>query len=373
MQAALKDNPLKNVSRPGRKSTLLHATREFVSLERPSIKDVARYRELFYPLCLKATKTERATLSALLAGFEYTPRPIVLFLALDDITIARPCLNHSNVLSERDLIEFTRKGLPLHLQEIAKRSDLTSGVVSALLRVDDDAQTLYTLLLQNRSIAGTFDIQTLMRRAMLTPAPAQRVETRIPELPVLTMTDPAKTEDLSEALLSLASMGGKTGRGTSPKQPDVQPQASAEIIGRLIGHARAHDHNGFCHVIQRLCQIGRHQTQSAITSGDAGFLAVVLKANGVPQAVSARILLMLVPDVGRNVALFKRILDRFRSMEVHECRLYLETRGADFTPQRTYEYNRATPPNARGANVWRDVLASKAKPSADEISYKAVS
>lgn len=373
MQAALQDHPLKSVYRLERESTLLHATREFVSLERPSTKDVARYRELFYPLCLKASKPERATISGLLATFDYAPRPIVLFLALDDIQIARPCLLHSAVLSERDLTELTTKGLPLHLQEIAKRNDLTSGVVSALLRVDDDAQTLYSLLLQNQSLAGKFDIQTLMRRAMLAPVPVQEVETRIPELPVWTMIDPAKTEDLSEALLSLASMGGKSGRGSSAKLPEIQPQASAEIIGHLIGHARAHDHDGFCHVVQRLCQIGRHQTQSAITSGDAGFLAVVLKANGIPQAVSARILLMLVPDIGRNVALFKRILERFRSMEASECRSYLETRGADFTPQRTYASNRGAAPNARGSKVWQDVLASKAKPSADALPYKAVS
>ncbi|MEM7290374.1 MAG: hypothetical protein AAF412_08430, partial [Pseudomonadota bacterium] len=146
----------------------------------------------------------------------------------------------------------------------------------------------------------------------------------------LGLSDSSKSQNLSEALLNLASKGGRLGSQKPRAATLHHREIKNENAAQLLRSARALNHEAFAHTIQRICKIDMNVTMDAIASQDTGFLAVLLRANEVSRIVASRILLILTPDLGRDIAVLKRVLDKYDLMTIEQCMDYLGQHGANF-------------------------------------------
>ena len=94
---------------------------------------------IFMSLVVEAERDIRHRLSQKLATAAWAPSALVNVLALDDIEIARPIIAHSPVLKELDLIRLLVEATIEHQIELARRPNLPSSVVSAILEKAEPA------------------------------------------------------------------------------------------------------------------------------------------------------------------------------------------------------------------------------------------
>lgn len=103
---------------------------------------LAQYDEA---LCLLAELVEveaRAHVARILAPLQRAPSTVVMKLANDDIVVARPLLEFSNVLSDDDLIDIIANQSEAHRTAIAGRAVVAERVGEAILEHGDAASVL---------------------------------------------------------------------------------------------------------------------------------------------------------------------------------------------------------------------------------------
>ena len=89
--------------------------------------------EVFMGLIGRVERDIRARLAAKLAGASWAPHDLIVFLAHDEIEVARPLISHSLLLDDHDLIRLLVEAAVDHQIEVARRPDLRAAVVSAIL------------------------------------------------------------------------------------------------------------------------------------------------------------------------------------------------------------------------------------------------
>lgn len=315
-------------------SALVRAAGDFAQLERPTHEEIATFKELFYTLALKSRNHENRELSTLLAQTDYTPRPIALFFAMHDIEAATPMLRYSSVLKEADLISITRKLKKIHAKIIAQRDDVSSQLASAILSVDTDDKSLLKTLLGNHHLADNPKIQAMLQSAQvvqpIVPIKLEKEEA-LPILQEATLIDNGP-KDLSDALLNLASRGGKLGRAKASVARATAPALNPSQA-QLFRASRNLNREAFAFCVEQVCGLKPELTLDALDAKDTGFIATLLVAMEMPKKQASQILLLLTPDVGRNVKVFQLVLDRLATMNKDDCILYLERMGAAFPGQ----------------------------------------
>ena len=106
-----------------------------------SDEDRASFDRILIRVAPAATEDARLFLSDRLADAAAPPRGILIALANDDVTVARPILRRSPALGEDDLVEIARARGPGHMGAIAERPDLTYRITDVLvLRGDDEVR-----------------------------------------------------------------------------------------------------------------------------------------------------------------------------------------------------------------------------------------
>lgn len=96
-------------------------------------EQVAQYDEVLCQLAELVEIEARAHVAKLLAPLDRAPGTVVVKLANDDIEVARPLLEFSNVLSDDDLIDIIMHQTEAHRVAIAGRSPMTQRVGEALI------------------------------------------------------------------------------------------------------------------------------------------------------------------------------------------------------------------------------------------------
>ena len=94
---------------------------------------------IFLPLVVDAAHDTRRRLAEKLATADWPSSALVNVLAWDDIEIARPIIATSPVLDEGDLVRLLVEGTLKHQIEIARRPQLASVVVAAILDTAEPA------------------------------------------------------------------------------------------------------------------------------------------------------------------------------------------------------------------------------------------
>lgn len=316
-------------------SSLIDLSQGFASLSRPSKRDITLFQEQFYTLILKTTSVERKKIAQTIAKSPYSPKPLIIFMAMQEITIAQAPLLYSPVLQPADLNLIIAKSTIEHALVIARRDNLDVTNVKALLKLDNVAEQVKTTLLANEEISGNSEILEILENSNLSNGweEAEQEITNIKSIDIAPIKPSSRSKDLSETLLALANKGGKLRR-----KPDGKSMKSAESFitlaqmeNQLLLTLREKNLKSFAISIQYFCGLKSQITFQILRKQNAGMLATLLRALEISDISAARILLMGNFDIGRNAHIFKVVMDKYKNLDHSECVSYFEKLGADFT------------------------------------------
>ncbi len=128
-------------------------------------EQVAQYDEVLCQLAELVEMEARAHVARLLAPLERAPGTVVVKLANDDIEVARPLLEFSNVLSDDDLIEIVSRKTEGHRVAIAGRAAVPDRVGEAIAE-HGQGESLSRLVRNANAELGHNTLERLVARAM---------------------------------------------------------------------------------------------------------------------------------------------------------------------------------------------------------------
>ena len=317
-------------------STLVDVTFRFASLNNPTHKEISLYKEQFYTLVLNTNSKDRRSIAKQLANTVYAPKAIIIFLALEEIAIAQLPLEHSPLLQPADLNLIIEKSKFEKALIIARRNNLDSTNVIALLRQDNEAGEIQDTLRANKALNRNMEILKALSKAKNNTQWQEEKADNIVHVSAekLAPTPPLKaSRDLSGELLNLANKGGRLRK--KPIGKPVKTAASAitlqEIETKLLDTIRKQEVLEFSMAIQSFCGLNNQITFRILEEHNAGMLATLLKALQVSDVTAARILLMANRDIGRNAYIFKTVSEKYLNLDLQECITFFTKMGADFT------------------------------------------
>jgi hypothetical protein len=127
-------------------------------------EQVAQYDEVLCQLAEMVEVEARTHVAKLLAPLERAPGMVVVKLANDEIEVARPLLEFSNVLSDDDLIDIVSRQSEAHRTAIAGRESVPERVGEAI--VEHGGSSSVTRLVRNdKAELSTTALRQLARRA----------------------------------------------------------------------------------------------------------------------------------------------------------------------------------------------------------------
>ena len=322
--------------KPGRnQSSLVDLSQAFAFLTRPSRKDITLFQEQFYTLILSASNTERKIIAQYISKSAYTPKPLIIFMATQEIAIAQSPLLYSPVLQPADLNLIIEKSSIEQAKVIARRDNLDATNVKALLKLDNIAEQIKSTLKANEAILKNSEILQILENPSLSDEwdKAEQEMTSIQSVDIAPVKTSNRSKDLSETLLSLANKGGKLRR--KPTGKSTKSTASlitlSQIENQLLANMREKNLKSFAISIQHFCGVRSPITFQILRTQNAGMLATLLCALEISDVSAARILLMANLDIGRNAQIFKVVMDKYRNLNQYECVAYYEKFGADFS------------------------------------------
>lgn len=138
---------------------------------------VSQYDEVLCKLVELVEVEAREHVAKLLAPLERAPGSVVMRLAHDDIKVARPLLEFSNVLSDDDLIEIVEGKTEEHRIVIAGRENVGQRIGDAI--ADNGGHNSLVKLLENESaIIGTHALEKTIHLASSNKDLAERLRNR---------------------------------------------------------------------------------------------------------------------------------------------------------------------------------------------------
>lgn len=127
-------------------------------------EQVAQYDEVLCQLAELVEVEARSHVAKLLAPLDRAPGNVVSKLANDEIDVAAPLLEFSNVLSDDDLIEIASKQSEAHRVAIAGRNNVTERVGDAIVE-HGGTQSVNRLVQNSQAELGKATLHKLVARA----------------------------------------------------------------------------------------------------------------------------------------------------------------------------------------------------------------
>ncbi len=202
-----------------RSDILLAATDTFCSQSKPDKGQIDQYRELFYSLISDSDESAKKLIASALSRHYYTPRPVLLYLAMEDAAIAAPILAYSKGLGQFDLLQIIDKTSNLHHRIIANRSDLGKTVITKLQELND-----YLVLTRLKDNSAIDISDTLPAKSSLEELVEMRNFTRASRKQEARAT----LEEMDEILHGGVNDAGKPGHTRSTKNISVEPDDQVE-------------------------------------------------------------------------------------------------------------------------------------------------
>ncbi|MEX0859348.1 MAG: DUF2336 domain-containing protein, partial [Cucumibacter sp.] len=145
--------------------------------ERCDDEQVAQYDEVLCQLADLVEKESRAHVARLFAPLDRAPGTVVVKLANDEIEVARPLLEFSNVLSDDDLIDIVENLSEDHRVAVAGRKPVTDRVGGAILAHGQQASVRRLVANENAQL-GEKTMPKLMARVGEDPELATELRMR---------------------------------------------------------------------------------------------------------------------------------------------------------------------------------------------------
>ncbi|MGI9400909.1 MAG: hypothetical protein ACR2O0_06615 [Rhizobiaceae bacterium] len=340
-----------------RKATLLaDSTRNFCELDRPTRQEIDIFKELFYQMIGGCGKSERRLLSASLARNVYTPRQILMYLAIDAADIAAPVLLFSPAINEFDIATLAGRLSLDHLKILCRRLDLSSESAKVLEKAG--GEECVRLLAKNPSLARLKNGDGKVSRPIATPA-----RTNEDNLPGQTPTEnvASRRSSTQNEIVELAGRGGKLGR--SKKNSSVPFKYNPEIPfdGQLLQAARKGQRDGLAEIVESYCGISSRIVRQLLDEPDAENLCVLFKGLGIGFVGTLQLLLLLNRNVSSNRSNYDRIKKLISEVSFDECRRFLEKLGGNFAEPKSVAVQPVT------SNSLMDAVVSRRR----EISRNA--
>ncbi|HWA17462.1 MAG TPA: DUF2336 domain-containing protein [Devosia sp.] len=140
-------------------------------------REMQLFAEVVTRLLKDLAEQDRAEFAGTVAPDGRTPRDVALALAHDTASVAAPVLQHSQALTEEDLIAVARERDTDHRVAISKRADVGEKVTDALLDFGE-TEVMETLLDNSTSKLSPRGFTRITDRAMDRPELRQRLATR---------------------------------------------------------------------------------------------------------------------------------------------------------------------------------------------------
>lgn len=140
-------------------------------------EQVAQYDEVLCQLAELVESEARVHVAKLLAPLDRAPGNVVVRLANDEIEVAQPLLEFSNVLSDDDLIEIIAKQSEEHRLAIAGRATVPERVGDAIVEHGQTASVV-RLVRNNNAELGEQTLERLAERAAADAAIAADLRSR---------------------------------------------------------------------------------------------------------------------------------------------------------------------------------------------------
>lgn len=402
-----------------RKAGLLgDAARHFCSIARPTQQDLIIFKELFYQLIDGSDASERRSLSAALSRNPYTPRTILIFLALDEPDIAAPVLMFAEALNEMDLSGIIERVGQAHLEILCRRSVLTAATARRLIA--KGGERCREVLTKNLALRSDEAVQAVIATPKVTPPKkfiAPVVEPRRPAAPapVAAAAEPvrkppqssiaavsaaqrlapqdapvpraapaaarpasavpsAPARELPRELMSLAARGGALGRTAAQQAASeaVRYDPATPFERQALRVARTKDPEAFALLANGYCGIAIAPAAGILREGGAQSICVLLKGLGLSDLGALQCLLQLDSSVARTLEAYNEAKQTLLRLQPAACHKFVTGLGAKFPqraepqaahddrqPQRRRELQPAAPAAARPAQPQKPALARR--------------
>ncbi len=328
-----------------RKANLLaESTRSFCEFDRPNRHEIEMFKELFYQMIGDCGKAERRLLSASLARNVYTPRQILMYLAMDSADIAAPVLLFSPAINEFDIKTLSERLSLDHLKILCRRMDLSEESAKALEKAG--GKECAELLARNPALAQS-------RQPELAPTPASEssiIETSKPiEKPDMVKSSPTLRNDTENQIVKMASVGGKLGRSHQPDHASYQYDPKIPLETQLLQVTRKGRKEGLAELVESYCGIRASIVRRLLDEPDAENLCVLFKGLGAGFVVSLQLLLLLNSRVASSRTSYDNTKTIINEIDFEECRRFLEKLGGKFDEQKSDSEKSSVPDNLMGA------------------------
>ncbi|MEM7303334.1 MAG: DUF2336 domain-containing protein [Pseudomonadota bacterium] len=384
---------------------LLSASETFCQRERPSRMQIEEFKELFYSLIAYADERTRRSVAKAVVDCDYTPRAVLLFLAIDDPAIAAPVLAGSRALGQFDLMQVIDKKGAVHHRVIANREDVGPSVVAKLISLNDrlvaqrlldneaavfsvdqrvelEAITSDSEAASEEKISAELDLQ-LLTDSLKTDVRSEEVAQE--PLPIADETDEFETADAAEEAIfaaagqisaqltaELKDLAKRAGKSLLPSEEGEQEQPqTAEAFHAAFGEAASKNHRqDQTTALQSYFGLSRETCHSLFEDGFGDKLAIALKASDMPEHQATSAIMLALPAVGLSFHNMRRIRDIYESLSPVDCRetvnQWLEQ---DTERQRKSQHvpvvSSDGAPDTRLAGQWRSLNPSEKSASAD--------
>ena len=298
------------------------AANRFCQQDRHTRLSTDQFREAFYLLIDHTSHDMRKMISGVLAGCDYCPRSVALYLAMEPIEIASPFLASSRTLGQLDLLQIVDKHDVEYARVIATRLDIGPSLVNRLRRTGDSDVLL--ALESNQALVDGPDLRSFdglkakideNRQKALTEEARQRIPAGID-----TKKAAVGTNSAEQALLKAANRGGQLAPAAQAIiKEDDEPLPIPAFGAAFEKAARAHSRQAMAVLMQKRSRLSLETAYRVLEDKTGDTLAVYLKSVDVDEAQANRIQLLVHPNIGLSVHNAMRSVRFYKTLNQISC------------------------------------------------------
>jgi uncharacterized protein (DUF2336 family) len=151
-----------------RRTLLREITDVFFVAPSYSSGELAQFDAVLCALAAEMEEAVRAELAVRFSTNPAAPHSLIRTLANDAASVAEPVLLHSNVLTDKDLMEIVQNRGQDHLRAVSRRADLSEQISDVIVDRGDDA-TLNVLVNNETAVLSRQASETLVERSADNP------------------------------------------------------------------------------------------------------------------------------------------------------------------------------------------------------------
>lgn len=127
---------LSNETSSDKRREVLHRVIDlfFLTSDQQTPSDVSTFGNVVERIAYELEIEARAELSERISGVDKAPRRLICRLARDDIAVAKPVLEQSNILTDEDLVQIAKSKGQTHLHAISRRQHLAPPVTDIIVQ-----------------------------------------------------------------------------------------------------------------------------------------------------------------------------------------------------------------------------------------------